>query len=174
MGIMGNWWLLAAEESGFGLNFDILDTNLINLAILIGFLVVYGRKLLGKILADRQAKIAEEIAVAEVNLNKAEVELAEAKKNLTEAEATAKKIIAEAQTKADAAKAAIAAKADADIARLQESAEKDLNSEKDRAIAALKRRIATLAVERSESQIKNTLDGSAQNQLIDRSIAQIK
>ncbi|MDJ0725862.1 MAG: F0F1 ATP synthase subunit B [Prochloraceae cyanobacterium] len=173
MGTIGNWWLLAAESSGFGLNFDILDTNLINLAILIGILVFYGRKLLGKILADRQARIAEEIAQAEVSLNKAEAELAEAKKNLAEAEETAKKIIAEAAEKAEATKAAIAAKAEADIERLKESAQKDLDTERDRAIAALKRRIATLAVERSESQMKNTLDGSAQNQLIDRSIAQI-
>lgn len=173
MGMMGNWWLFAAESSEFGLNFDILDTNLINLAILIGILVFYGKKLLGKILADRQARIAEEIARAEVSLNKAEAELAQAKQNLAEAEETAKQIIKEAEEKAAAAREAIRAKTEADIERLRESAQKDLNTERDRAIAALKRRIATLAVERSESQMKNTLDGSAQNQLIDRSIAQI-
>ncbi|MEM1254426.1 MAG: F0F1 ATP synthase subunit B, partial [Cyanobacteria bacterium P01_H01_bin.21] len=35
-------WLLASEEGGFGLNFDILETNLINLVIIIGVLVYFG------------------------------------------------------------------------------------------------------------------------------------
>lgn len=45
MGIMGTLILLAteavaghAEEGGFGLNLDILETNIINLAILVGVL----------------------------------------------------------------------------------------------------------------------------------------
>ena len=173
MGMMGNWCLFAIEWSGFGLNFDILDTNLINLVILIGILVYYGRKLLGKILAERQARIAEAIAEAEASLNKAEAELARAKKNLAEAEATAQKIIASAEAIAEEAREGIRAKTQADIERLRESAQQDLNSERKRAIAALKRRVATLAVERSESQMRSTLEGAAQDRLIARSIAQI-
>jgi F-type H+-transporting ATPase subunit b len=42
---------VAAEggsEGGLGLNFDLLETNLINLVIIIGVLFFFGRKFLGK------------------------------------------------------------------------------------------------------------------------------
>ncbi|NJK69970.1 MAG: F0F1 ATP synthase subunit B, partial [Microcoleus sp. SU_5_3] len=42
---MGTVLLLATEasrEGGFGLNFDILETNLINLSIVIGLLFYFG------------------------------------------------------------------------------------------------------------------------------------
>ncbi len=58
MGIMGTFLLLAAEanavhselaegaaEGGFGLNLDLFETNLVNLAILVGILFYFGRKL---------------------------------------------------------------------------------------------------------------------------------
>jgi len=47
---MGTFLLLAAEaheaaeKGGFGINFDIFEANLINLAILIGVLIYFGRK----------------------------------------------------------------------------------------------------------------------------------
>jgi F-type H+-transporting ATPase subunit b len=49
-------WFLA-EEGGVGLNFDILETNLINLALVIGILFYFGRKFLGSTLSSRKAEI---------------------------------------------------------------------------------------------------------------------
>ena len=55
----------AVGEGGFGLNLDILDTNLINLSIAIAAVVYLGRKFLGKILSDRTAAIEAQIKEAE-------------------------------------------------------------------------------------------------------------
>jgi F-type H+-transporting ATPase subunit b len=48
-------WFLA-EEGGFGLNVDILETNLINLVIILGVLFYFGSKFLGKTLSTRKAE----------------------------------------------------------------------------------------------------------------------
>lgn len=102
----------AAEEGGFGLNLDIFETNLINLAILVGLLVYFGRKVLGQVLSDRRAKIAQAIQEAENRQKKAAASLAEQQKKLTEAQASAERIRQEAQERASAAQSAIASQAE--------------------------------------------------------------
>jgi F-type H+-transporting ATPase subunit b len=65
---MGTVLLLATEasgEGGFGLNFDILETNLINLVIIIAVLFYFGRGFVGKILTERRSAIQEAIQEAE-------------------------------------------------------------------------------------------------------------
>ncbi|MEL6249794.1 MAG: F0F1 ATP synthase subunit B, partial [Cyanobacteria bacterium J06627_15] len=64
-------WLVASEEGGFGLNFDILETNLINLIIIIGVLVYFGRSFLGKTLTERRVAIESAIKDAEARQQKA-------------------------------------------------------------------------------------------------------
>jgi F-type H+-transporting ATPase subunit b len=57
---MGTVLLLATEasrEGGFGFNFDILETNLINLVIIIAVLFYFGRGFVGKILTERRSGI---------------------------------------------------------------------------------------------------------------------
>jgi F-type H+-transporting ATPase subunit b len=58
-----------------------------------------------------------------------------------------------------------------DVERMQQTAVQDLNSERERAIRDLRQRVAAMAMERVESQLRGHLDDSAQQQLIDRSIA---
>ena len=95
---MGLLLLLAAEasgveESGFGLNFDLLDTNLINLVIIIGVLIVFGRKFLGETLSSRRSQIQTEIQDAEQRKQKAASELASQQQKLAQAQAEAKKLL---------------------------------------------------------------------------------
>jgi len=171
---MGTVLLLAAEashEGGFGLNFDIFETNLINLLIVIGVLVYFGRGFLGKILTERRSAIEEAINDAEKRQKDAIAALAEEQQKLTQAQAEAERIKATAEENAKAAKAAILAQAAQDVERMKADAGKELEAERERAIAQLRAIVASMALERVENQLKTTLDDSAQHQLIDRSIA---
>jgi len=175
--MMGNFSFLATEaaeaveSSGFGLNLDILETNLINLAIIIGVLVYFGRKVLGNSLNDRRSRIEEEIREAEKRQKDAAAALADAQQKLAQAQAEAERIRTAAEASAQAAREAILAQAVKDVERLKETAAKDLDSDRDRAIAELRERVAAMAMQRVESQLIGHLDNSAQQQLIDRSIA---
>ena len=68
----------AEAHGGFGLNFDILESNLINLAILIGLLFYFGRSFLGKVLGERREKIETAIKEAEQRQKEAAAALSDA------------------------------------------------------------------------------------------------
>lgn len=176
--MMGNFFILATEaseaaESGFGLNLDILNTNLLNLAILVGVLIYFGGNSLGKILSERREKIAQEIQEAETRASNAAKALAQEQEKLAQSKAEAQRIVAAASERAETAKLAIAAQAEKDIERLKETAAKDLSTEQEKVIAQLRQRVAALALEQVEVQLRNTLDESAQQQLINKTIASL-
>ncbi len=183
---MGTLFLLAAEasavnselagasEGGFGLNLDIFETNLINLVILIGVLVYFGRGFLTKTLTERRTNIETEISEADASAKKAAASLSQAQQNLTQAQAEAQRIRQAAVGSAEAAREAILARAKQDVERLRATATADLNTETERAIAQLRQRVAAMALEKVESQLRGGgVDSNAQQQLIEGSIAMI-
>lgn len=162
-----------AHEGGFGLNFDILETNLINLTIVIVLLVYFGRGFLGKVLSERRAAIETAIKDAEQRKKEAAVALAEQQQKLAQAQVEAEKIKASAQEAAKVAREEILAKAEQDIQRMREVAAQDLNTEQERVIAELRQRVAALALKRVEAELPARLNDSVQQQLVDRSIAML-
>lgn len=172
---MGTFFLLAAEaeHSGFGLNLDLLETNLINLAIIIGVLVYFGKKSLGKTLSDRQVQIETAIKEAEQRKEKAAAALAEQQQKLAQAQAEAARIRQEAETRAEAVRAAVMKQAEEDVERMKAAAAQDLTTQQDRVMNELRQRIATLAMQKAEQQLRSEVGEDTQRQLIDRSIARI-
>lgn len=163
----------AAEEGGFGINFDILEANLINLAILIGVLVYFGRKVLTQTLSERRSRIAEAITEAEQRQRQAAEALADQQQKLAQAQAEAERIRKSAEESAQKAKEAILAQAAQDVENLKKTAGQELQTEIERANAELRQRVAALAMQRVENQLQSILDESAQQRLIDRSIASV-
>jgi F-type H+-transporting ATPase subunit b len=170
--MMGNFLFLAtAGKGGVGLNLDLIEANLFNLALVLGFVIFFGRKVLTSILSERRAIIETAIGDTEARQKEAASALEVAKKNLAQAQAEAEIIRQSAITSAANAQAEIAAKAVADIARMQELAAADTSTEQDKAIAELRARVTSLAMERAEAQLKSLLTESTQAELVDRSIA---
>jgi F-type H+-transporting ATPase subunit b len=176
MDIIGTVLLFATEaaehhKGGFGLNFDILETNLINLSLLIGILFYFGRKVLSNTLNERRSNIETTIQEAEARAKEGAIALSEAQQKLTQAQAEAKRIIAAAQESGKAAKEAILAQAATDVERLKETAVRDLNTERERAIAQLRQQVVAMSLEKVESQLSQGISAENQQTLIDRSLA---
>jgi len=170
--MMGNFLFLAtAETSGVSLNTDLIEANLFNLVLVLIFVFVFGRKLLTEILTERRNAIEIAIQDTEDRQQQAMSALEIAKKSLAQAQVEAENIRASAITSAENAKADIEAKTAADIERMQELAAAATTNEQDKAIAGLRARVTSLAMERAEAQLKNLLTESAQSELVDRSIA---
>lgn len=168
---MGTFFYLANE--GFGLNLDILDTNLVNLGILIGLLLFYGRKFLTQLLTDRRSKIEAEIKQAEQRAQDAAAALAEAQQKLAQAQTEAEKIHQNALSRALEVKESILAQGKEEVARLQATASQELSTETDKVIAEIKAQIVSLALAKAETELKGNLDSSVQEKLTERSIAQL-
>jgi F-type H+-transporting ATPase subunit b len=177
MDIMGTFFLLAAaaeaEHAEFGLNFDILETNLINLAIILGILVYFGRKSLGKTLSDRQLQIQTSIKEAEQRKEQAAAALAEQQQKLAQAQTEAARIRADAEAQAEVVRASIMTQSAEDIERMKAAAAQDLTTQQDRVLNELRQRIAALAMQKAETELRAQMHPDAQRQLIDRSIASI-
>ncbi len=171
MGVIS--YLATASEGGFHLNFDILETNIINLAIIIGVLYVYGSKFIGNILEERKSKIVADLEDAESRAKKAQESLTKAQKDLEQAQAKAVSIRDDAKVTAAKTKEDILAKGREEVEKLKASAVKELDTEQAKVITELKQRIAQLALEKVEAELSASLDESAKSKLIDRSIAQL-
>jgi len=166
-------WFLATEEGGLGLNFDILETNLINLIIIIGVLIYFGGKFLGKTLSTRRDAIAAAITEAEQRKQEAVKALAEQQQKLAQAQAEAKQILVEAETMAQRSRQDIIAQAQADVERLRATAAQDLSSQETRVIRELRQRVAALAIARTESELPQRLNDEVQRRLVDASITML-
>ena len=167
------WGLLASETKGFGLNFDILETNIINLAIVIGVLIYFGKGFLGSKLQERREAIETAIKDAEARQKKAAASLAEQQQKLQMAKKEAERIKAEAQTNAEAAREAVLAQSAKDIERIKASAAQDLSSQQDKVMQELRRRVSAMAMEKVRSRLPNILDQDTQTKLVDQSISQL-
>jgi F-type H+-transporting ATPase subunit b len=69
----------------FGINTNLLDTNVVNLAVVVGCLVYYGGEILNGFLESRQEKILKNFKDAEEAYLKTERDLEEAKSAFTDA-----------------------------------------------------------------------------------------
>jgi hypothetical protein len=94
--------LLASHGGGFGLNLNLFETNIINLAIVIAGLVWFLKGFLGGILDRRRQAILSELKDAEERLAAATTSLAAVKKDLADAQQRAETIRAEGQARAEA------------------------------------------------------------------------
>ncbi|HIK37612.1 MAG: F0F1 ATP synthase subunit B [Geminocystis sp.] len=172
---IGLLYLAMEQEAarGFGINPDILGSNVINLVIMIALLVVYGGKVLNNILAERRERIAQEIREAEERAAAAAAELQQAKKNLEQAHAKAEQIKAEALQRAEQLRTEILAQGEKEIEKMRLTAAQELESERKKVISTLKRQIALRALERAEQQLKERLNDELQAKLITRALEQL-
>ncbi|MCX7592589.1 MAG: F0F1 ATP synthase subunit B [Fischerella sp.] len=177
MGIIGTVLLVATEvaqaesQGGFGLDLNILETNIINLAILIGVLFYFGRKVISNTLNERRSNIETAIREAEERAKEAAIKLSEAQQKLTQAQAEAQQIRKAAEENARSVREAILARAAEDVERMRETAARDLDTERERALAQLRQQVVAMALEKAESELRSGISNEAQQTLIDRSIA---
>jgi F-type H+-transporting ATPase subunit b len=172
--MISNFVLLASEageSSGIGFNTDILETNVINLVIVVAFLVYAGRGFIGKILSARLESIQSAIADAEKRQKTASEKLTVQQGRLAQAKTESDNLRKQAEIDAKHAADLILATVDADIARLREAADQEISTEQDRVIVQLRQQVAEKALASVQSYFDRGLSESTQIELIDRSIA---
>jgi F-type H+-transporting ATPase subunit b len=162
-----------AEGKGFGLNFDLFETNIINLAIVIGVVVYFLKGALTKTLSERASAIETALSEAERKQAETAKALAAEQVKLKSAESEAAKIVQQAQVDAAKARETILAKGKADVANMQAAAAADMGAEEAKVMAQLRQRIAELAMAQAGAELPGRLNADAQQRLIDRSISML-
>jgi len=87
-----NMLMSLAHSEGFSINTDIFETNVLNLSVVIGVLIYYGRAALADLLKSRKDNILKNLEDADNKLREAEMNLASAKKNFESAKTKAEQI----------------------------------------------------------------------------------
>ena len=161
------------SEGGFGINTDILDTNLINIIILVAGLSVLIKNALGESLSVRQQKIIGSIQEAEDRLDQAKTRLLEAEKQLSKVDVTTDAISADAQNTANQLKSAIINQGKEEIQRLTDNAKVTMAIAEAQVKQQLLQQVATLTIKRVSIQLREVLKPEVQSQIIDKGIANI-
>lgn len=142
---------------GFGINTNILETNVLNLAVVIGVVVTVVGDALRGLLDNRRQTILATLQEADQKAAEAQARLAEARAALDAARAKAAQIRAQASTAADQEGAALAAQLSTDLARLRETARQNVQLQRQRAVQQIAQQAARLALSAAEATLVEQL-----------------
>ena len=161
---------LFANHGGFGLNLNLFETNIVNLAIVIFGLYKFLPNFLGSILERRRAIILADLKDAEERLATATSSLAQAQQDLAAAQQKAEQIRADGKVRAEAIRLESEKRTIEEMARVKQGAAADLDAEAARVRNQLRREAARLAIEKALATLPGKLSADAQAQLVNQSI----
>ncbi len=160
--------LIAA--AGFGLNLNLFETNVINLAVVIFGLYKFLPNFLGSILQRRRDAILIDLKDAEERLETSTKAFDQAQKDLAAAEQKASQIRNDCKARAEAIRLESEKRTVEEMARIKQGAASDLNAEAARVSSQLRREAAKLAIERALAVLPEKLDEKTKASFISNSI----
>lgn len=165
--------LTLTNSGSFSLNTDILETNLINIAILIVVLVQFVGGALTTSLADRKQKIVDNINDAETRLTEAKDRLAEANVQLAQTKVAIDKIVQELQvTKRNIIKTG-AKRISKEMVAQMKSSQLTILLQEQRLLTQIKQQIITIAIKRVVTKLKQDLTISQHVLIINKCIKRL-
>nr|YP_010338569.1 ATP synthase CFO B subunit subunit I [Rhodaphanes brevistipitata]UNJ18519.1 ATP synthase CFO B subunit subunit I [Rhodaphanes brevistipitata] len=161
------------SPKNFGLNTDILETNIINLAILLSLLFYVGKQAVSSLLENRQQKVLNSIQEAEERQQQANARLSEAQTQLAQTQIIISEIKKEAESTAQQVRESTFNQGKLDIDRLVTSGKASISSAEIQVKKKLLQQVATLAVERVLTQLKAEITMEMQSTIIEENIASL-
>ena len=156
------------------LNLNPLETNLVNLVIVISLLFWFLRGFLGGILERRRAAILQELQDAESRLKTATEDLSKAQSELAAAQQKAEKIRADGQARAAGIRAEGEKRTISVMAAIKAGADADAQADAARIKDSLRREAALAAIDKALNELPGRLDDKAQAKLIDSTIKNLE
>ena len=164
---------LSHESEGFAFNGDILETNLVNLAVVIGVLVYFGGDFLGSLLNTRRDNILKTLKDADARLLEATQKLAQAKSDLDFAKTKVAEITGQARVTAQQSSQTLLKNAEIELKRLEETKQATLRFEEQKAVSQIREQVIRLALEQATEKVRTRFnqDSSIEVSLTDYNIS---
>jgi F-type H+-transporting ATPase subunit b len=160
-------------DGGISFKFDLFDSNIINLTILVGGLFYLLSGALSESLSERQQRILGAIQESEEKLQEATTRLTEGETKLAQAQIVIESIQKDAEQTAAQVKSTILTDGKAEIERLTAAAKLQIGTIENRVRKQISDYVATLALQRITMQLEGKLNSSLQQQIIDRNISKL-
>ena len=161
---------IASPLGEFGLNFDIIETNILNLGVVIAVVIYLGGDVLTSLLNDRKQKILGTLKSADERFLEAQQKLEEAKEKVQIAQKKAIEIREQGNKTAIQAAKTLFERTEDEIRRLEESKQATLRFEEEKAMSQVRQQVVSLSIERAFNQLRTKMDASIQRRLIDNNI----
>lgn len=172
--IMANYLLcIELAHKNFGLNFDFLEANVINILLLLSGLVYLLKQFLGSLLVVRQQKVLASIQEAEDRLKKASNRLNEASKQFKQTEIVMKQIEQEAVITAAKVRQSILDQGKLDIERLTAAGKSSIAIAERQVREQIQQQITYLAIRKVSLDLKQQMTPIVQSKIIDESIEKL-
>jgi len=154
--------------AGLGINLSTLLAQIINFAILFGFLYLVAYKPIMRMFDERSKKIKESIEQTEYIKQQAAHAEEEAKKRIEAATKEGQEVIAKAIRTGEEVRQEAQQQAKQEAESLITRARTEIQQERDEAIGELRKEFADLTILAAEKVIDRSLDKEAHRQLIDK------
>ena len=161
-----------AEATGLQINFFWIIVSALNFIVLLVILSIFALGPLRRMLEERRTRIEEGLRDAEQARRDRESAESERVAALQEARREANEILARSQKIAQETRDADIAATKAELERMRERAAADIDAEKQRAIAELRREVADLAIRAAGKVVGETLNGERERRLVAEFLAE--
>ena len=161
------------QNKSWQLNFNFLETNVVNIIFLAGSLIYVLKKFLGAALIKRQEKVLLTIQEAENQLYQAKNRLTESEKQLTQSKTVIKQIQQEAITTAKRVRASILEQGKLDIQRLTNTSKSSIKIIEKQIRKQIQQQITSLAIKQVIIKLKEQMSTEMQLNLISQNISQL-
>lgn len=139
---------------GFGINTNVLETNVLNLSVVIGVLVVVGKDVLTSLLNERKQKIVQSLNDVETRYKQAQARIEEANLELKNAVEKAKEIQSQSTQGALTSRQASEERAKAEILRLEATQTSTISVEKQKLLREMRELLTLGAFEKAFQALK--------------------
>jgi F-type H+-transporting ATPase subunit b len=151
---------------GVHFNGNILETNVINLSVVIGIVISFGGDALRSLLETRRQAILSTLQQAEQKANDAKERLAEAKAQLEMAQSKAKELKEQGKGAAEREKLALIKQTEDEISRLKQVKQENINLQQQKAVTQISQKVIGLSLEEVSSRLDQGLDKTNHNSII--------
>lgn len=145
---------------GFGFNFNILETNLINLSVVLGIVVSFGGNALRSLLDNRKQTILNNLEEADKKAKEAQEKLNKTKTQLEFAKKKAAEIREQGIITAEQEKKQCISQTQQDASRLEEIKQETIQFQQQKAISQVSQQVVSLALNKVREKLNNRLNSS--------------
>lgn len=138
---------------GFGINTDIFETNVINLAVVIAVVISLVGDALRELLETRKQKILDNISLADARAKEMEDRISQARTQLENAEKRAIEIREQGILSAEREKDLCISQADDEAVRLNQLKDDSIRLQQQKAIQQISRQIVALSVKQARQDL---------------------
>lgn len=169
--IIGTLFTQIPAGESFGFNFNIFETNLINLSVVIGVVVSFVGNALRSLLENRKQTIVNNLEEADNKAKEAQEKLTKAKTRLEAAKSKALEIKDQGAITAEQEKKQCISQTEQDALRLEQVKQETIKFQQQKAISQVSQQVIAIALTKVREKLSNQLNPDFHSSVNNKNLA---